>query len=91
MPFPNDEEPTMTNLATNLTETVRRLPDKAAIRSEGNSVSYGQLHALAGKVAGALRAEGVEPGDRVAIILPNVPAFPVVYFGILLAGVWSCR
>ena len=41
---------------------------------------------MAAKVAGSLRANGVEPGDRVAIILPNVPAFPVVFFGILLAG-----
>ncbi len=41
---------------------------------------------MAAKVAGTLRENGIEPGDRVAVILPNVPAFPVVYWGILLAG-----
>ena len=76
----------MTNIATDLTTTAQRTPEQSAIRIDGNSISYGQLHAMAAKVAGQLRAAGVEPGDRVAIILPNVPAFPVVFYGILLAG-----
>ena len=76
----------MTNIATDLTTTAQRTPEQSAIRIDGNSISYGQLHAMAAKVAGQLRADGVEPGDRVAIILPNVPAFPVVFYGILLAG-----
>ncbi|WP_270886637.1 long-chain-fatty-acid--CoA ligase [Pedococcus sp. 5OH_020] len=76
----------MTNLATNLVETARRSPESPAIKFRGSDLSYGQLHALAARVAGDLRASGVEPGDRVAIILPNVPAFPVVFFGSLLAG-----
>ncbi|MGA8978528.1 MAG: long-chain fatty acid--CoA ligase [Pedococcus sp.] len=76
----------MTNLATNLVSTARKAPDQAAIKFRGNDLSYAQLHAMAARVAGSLRAAGVEPGDRVAIILPNVPAFPVVFFGSLLAG-----
>ena len=76
----------MTNIATDLTTTAQSSPEQSAIRIDGNSVSYAQLHAMAAKVAGQLRAEGVEPGDRVAIILPNVPAFPVVFYGTLLAG-----
>ncbi len=76
----------MTNLATNLTTTAANHPEKDALRVNGQGVTYGQLHAMAARVAGALRANGIEPGDRVAIILPNVPAFPVVYWGVLLAG-----
>ncbi|GGL41462.1 long-chain fatty acid--CoA ligase [Phycicoccus endophyticus] len=76
----------MTNLATNLTTTAARMPDQDALRVNGQGVTYGQLHQMAARVAGALRAHGVEPGDRVAVILPNVPAFPVVYWGVLLAG-----
>ena len=76
----------MTNIATDLTTTAERSPEQSAIRIDGSSVSYAQLHAMAAKVAGQLRAAGIEPGDRVAIILPNVPAFPVVFYGILLAG-----
>src|SRR5206468_9744117 len=38
------------------------------------------------RVAGMLREKGVEPGDRVGIMLPNVPYFPTVYYGVLRAG-----
>ncbi len=76
----------MTNLATNLVSTATSTPEHPALRVNGQGVTYQQLHGLAAKVAGTLRANGVEPGDRVAVILPNVPAFPVVYWGILLAG-----
>ena len=76
----------MTNLSTNLTTTAAEHADKDALRVNGQGVTYAQLHGMAAKVAGTLRANGVEPGDRVAVILPNVPAFPVVYWGILLAG-----
>jgi len=76
----------MTNLATNLTTTAARQPEQDALRVNGQGLTYAQLHGLAAKLAGALRANGIEPGDRVAVILPNVPAFPVVYWGILLAG-----
>ncbi|HYN65988.1 MAG TPA: AMP-binding protein, partial [Ornithinibacter sp.] len=76
----------MTNLATNLVKTASDHPEQAALRVNGQGVTYAQLHGMAAKVAGALRANGIQPGDRVAIILPNVPAFPVVYWGVLLAG-----
>ncbi len=76
----------MTNLATNLTTTAAELPEKDALRVNGQGVTYAQLHGMAARVAGTLRENGIRPGDRVAVILPNVPAFPVVYWGILLAG-----
>ena len=76
----------MTNLASNLTTTAADHPDQDALRVSGQGVTYAQLHGMAARVAGSLRASGIEPGDRVAVILPNVPAFPVVYWGILLAG-----
>ncbi len=76
----------MTNLATNLTRTAADQPASTALKFMGNDISYAALATMAAKVAGALREVGIEPGDRVAIILPNVPAFPVAYWGILLAG-----
>jgi acyl-CoA synthetase (AMP-forming)/AMP-acid ligase II len=33
-----------------------------------------------------LREQGVEPGDRVGLILPNVPEFAILYYGVLRAG-----
>jgi long-chain acyl-CoA synthetase len=81
----------MTNLATNLTSTAATNAEQDALRINGQGVTYAQLHARAAAVAGALRANGIQPGDRVAIILPNVPAFPVVFWGILLPAAPSCR
>ncbi len=76
----------MTNLAANLVRTADRLPDKAAITLEGQSLSYAALLGLARQAAGNLRKAGLQPGDRVALILPNVPAYPVLFFGTLMAG-----
>ena len=47
---------------------------------------YAQLDDASARVAGLLRDRGVSPGDRVGIMLPNVPYFPIVYYGILRAG-----
>ncbi|GAA4109423.1 long-chain fatty acid--CoA ligase [Knoellia locipacati] len=74
------------NLASNLVRTATSMPERPAIKMGGQDISYEQLHGLAAKLAGSLRASGIEPGDRVALILPNVPAFPVAFFATLLAG-----
>jgi long-chain acyl-CoA synthetase len=76
----------MTNLAACLSDTADRLPDKAAITLGAATMSWGQLHAAAAHVAGQVRAAGIGPGDRVALILPNVPAYPVAFYGSLMAG-----
>lgn len=76
----------MTNLASNLVTTAQAHPDKVAIKLDDAELTWAQLHGLAAKAAGALRAAGLEPGDRVSLILPNVPAFPVLFYGTLLAG-----
>ncbi|MBP6995190.1 MAG: long-chain fatty acid--CoA ligase [Phycicoccus sp.] len=76
----------MTNLANLLTNASASLGDNAAVRINGQAITYRQLHAMAAQVAGNLRAQGVQPGDRVALIIPNVPAYPVTFWGALLAG-----
>ena len=76
----------MTNLANILTESARRHPDRPAIRLDDILVTYAELDELTARAAGWLRARGIEPGDRVAIALPNVVPFPVVYYGVLRAG-----
>ena len=50
------------------------------------TVSFAQLDAEADRVAAGLRRLGVQPGDRVAIAMPNVPHFVFAYFGILRCG-----
>ena len=76
----------MTNLANILTESARRHRDRPAIRLDDILITYAELDDLTARAAGWLRARGIEPGDRVAIALPNVVAFPVVYYGLLRAG-----
>ena len=74
------------NLAVILEESTRKNPDKVALILDDFKMTYSELNAASNQVANALRGSGLKPGDRVGMMLPNVPQFPVVYFGILKAG-----
>jgi long-chain acyl-CoA synthetase len=74
------------NLASLLTESAERSPDSPAIRLGEVELSYGELDERSARLATLLREKGVEPGDRVGVMLPNVPEFPVAYYGVLRAG-----
>jgi long-chain acyl-CoA synthetase len=76
----------MANLARNIESAAERLPDRTAVRLDDYSASYSQLLAQTALVAGLLGEQGVRPGDRVGLMLPNVPHFPAIYYGILRAG-----
>ena len=74
------------NLATILTESAQRDADHTALKLDDVEVTYGALDDGSARVAAVLAEKGVKPGDRVGIMLPNVPYFPIVYYGILRAG-----
>jgi long-chain acyl-CoA synthetase len=74
------------NLATLLIETAQRHGDRPAFRLDESVLTYAALDEASARVAGLLRERGVAPGDRVGIMVPNVPSFPVIYYGILRAG-----
>lgn len=76
----------MTNLATNLTRTSKTHGERTALRLGEETVTYTQLDEASARAAASLRGLGIEPGDRVAIMLPNLTIFPVLYYGILRAG-----
>ncbi|HEV8648937.1 MAG TPA: long-chain fatty acid--CoA ligase [Actinomycetes bacterium] len=76
----------MTNLALNLVEAKDMYPHRAAVRLDGLVLTYDELDERSARVAGLLAARGVEPGDRVGLMLPNVPQFPMLYYGVLRAG-----
>jgi long-chain acyl-CoA synthetase len=76
----------MTNLAGLLTDSVAAAPSRAAVRLDDAELSYAELDEASARVAGLLEAKGMRPGDRVGVMLPNVPHFAVVYYGILRAG-----
>jgi long-chain acyl-CoA synthetase len=76
----------MTNLAHNLTRTAAQHPDRSAVRLDDTVLTYRELDEGARRVATLLADKGVGAGDRVGLVLPNVPAFPVLFYGALAVG-----
>ena len=76
----------MTNLAQNLLDTAAKEGPHPALRMDEAALTYDEFREAALRVAAGLRSRGVEPGDRVGMVLPNVLSFPVVFYGALLAG-----
>jgi long-chain acyl-CoA synthetase len=73
------------NLAELLDATAARSPDDVAIVFEGSRTTFAQLNDQATRLASALAVNGVVPGDRVALLLPNHPAFAAAMY-----GTWRC-
>src|SRR6266508_6355958 len=83
---PDHAERVMTNLSLNLTESTTMYPDHTAIRMDDVVLSYTALDDLAARAATLLTDRGLKPGERVGLMLPNVPAFAIAYYGALRAG-----
>jgi long-chain acyl-CoA synthetase len=79
-----DENPG--NLSFFLERSAASHPDHPAIRLDDFALSYAGLREAAGRMSTLLTEAGVEPGDRVGIMLPNVPAFPIAFDGARAAG-----
>src|SRR4029450_3278574 len=79
-------EAAMANLALNLVEATDMYPTRPAVRLDDFLLTYQELDERSARAAALLAEHGVEPGDRVALMLPNVPQFPMLYYGILRAG-----
>ena len=69
-----------------LRRAAREYPDRTATILAGATLSYRELDELVDACAAGLIAAGVAPGDRVAVLLPNVPQFIIAFYGILRAG-----
>ncbi|MEV6254626.1 long-chain fatty acid--CoA ligase [Nocardia sp. NPDC051911] len=67
-------------------EQARRRPDRVALIDGARRITFAELWLRARAQAAALIGLGVRPGDRVALMCPNVVDFPVAYYGILAAG-----
>jgi long-chain acyl-CoA synthetase len=74
------------NLASNLVNTASDHPGRVSVSVGDTATAYAELDELTARVAGLLRGRGLEPGDRVGIMLPNVAEFAAVYYGVLRAG-----
>ncbi|MGW4161858.1 long-chain-fatty-acid--CoA ligase [Streptomyces sp. NPDC004788] len=76
----------MLNLSVLLEDSARTYPDRDAVVLGSTRLTYAQVDAAANQVANLLVERGVGPGDKVALSCPNLPYFPIVYYGILKAG-----
>ncbi|HVF05211.1 MAG TPA: long-chain fatty acid--CoA ligase [Frankiaceae bacterium] len=75
------------SIATILAESAVRHADRTAVVMGPSRTTYAELWADARRYAAALRdAAGIGPGDKVAVLIPNVPDFPKTYFGVLALG-----
>ena len=74
------------NLAMLLEDSARRYPGRDAVVLGSTRLTYAQVDAAANQVANLLASRGIGAGDTVALSCPNVPYFPVIYYGILKAG-----
>jgi long-chain acyl-CoA synthetase len=60
--------------------------DRPAYKLDDLVLPWSAVDEASARLAGLLRARGLEPGDRVGLMLPNVPYFPIAYYGVLRAG-----
>ena len=74
------------NLASLLEDSAETYADREAVVLGDRRLTYAQVNAAANQVANLLTSRGIEPGDKVALSCPNLPYFPIVYYGILKAG-----
>ncbi|QBR93249.1 long-chain-fatty-acid--CoA ligase [Nocardioides euryhalodurans] len=76
----------MLNLASLLEDAARTYGDREAVVLGGSRLTYTEVNGAANQVANLLVERGIQPGDKVALSCPNLPYFPIVYYGILKAG-----
>lgn len=76
----------MLNLAHFLDVTTAEHGDTPAVIMDERKMSYNELASASKRVANVLAGKGIGPGDKVALMIPNTPHFPIIYYGILRTG-----
>src|SRR3954447_24800727 len=74
------------NFANAFGQAAAEHAERPAVKLDDAVLTYSALDEAVGRAAGLLRARGIGPGDRLGLQLPNVPYFPIVYFGALRIG-----
>jgi len=74
------------NVAECLGLTAAACPDKTALVCEDTRLTFSELEAAVKRVSSFLQHKGIGSGDRVGMMVPNTPHFPIIYYGILYAG-----
>ncbi|CPR12078.1 fatty-acid-CoA ligase [Mycobacterium bohemicum DSM 44277] len=76
----------MSALSNNLIASKERHPERVALRCGESQLTFAEFDGAAARVAALLERAGVEPGDRVGVMLPNTPAFAIAFYGIIYRG-----
>jgi long-chain acyl-CoA synthetase len=76
----------MTNLSLFVAEAADMYPDSIALCANDTTATYSKLNDGLLRLSGYLAEIGIQPGDRVGVMLPNTQAFALAYYGILHAG-----
>ncbi|MSP11866.1 MAG: long-chain fatty acid--CoA ligase [Chloroflexi bacterium] len=76
----------MLNLSTVLENSAKEYPGNKAVIFNDIHLNYAQVNGAANQFANVLREMGVQPGEKVALMIPNIPYFPICYYGILKTG-----
>ncbi|MBA1148019.1 AMP-binding protein [Ectothiorhodospiraceae bacterium WFHF3C12] len=84
--YRNGEQPLHAYLADNAAEA----PDRAAYVFYGREVTWSELHDAVRRLAGHLRAHGVEKGDRIGVYLQNCPQYVIAHYAIQMLGGIVC-
>ena len=74
------------NIAQNLEQTALFFPDKEVILFEGRSITYQELALKVNQLAGGLTKLGIKKGDRVALFMPNIPEFAIIFYAVQKIG-----
>ena len=74
------------NLIQLLRDSVQKYGDRTALISDKQYITYSQLNRAINNVAGIIKQAGIGKGDKVALMLPNIPEFVYSYFGALKNG-----
>lgn len=69
-----------------LEECFQKYPERVAFYFMGKSLTFRQIDEMSRNFGAYLRSRGLEPGDRVALMMPNIMQYPVAMFGVLRAG-----
>jgi len=73
-------------LSGNLVASKNRHPDRVALRCGDLRFTFAEFDSAAARVATLLDRAGIEPGDRVGVMLPNTPAFAIAFYGVMYRG-----
>lgn len=74
------------NIYSWVRDNATNMPDKVCVQSRDRTLDFGELHRCCNVLGTSLRAAGISRGDRVTIVLPNMPEFVISYMAIVGIG-----